>query len=105
MLICGVKTAFVQYFDNTDPVDEVNLALNCGHLRWATENETDHSTAYISMSADNVKIGEWYDLVLLSSKVSEIHIVRFNYTVKELAQQLRWRSHCFYDSRFYQTKT
>lgn len=48
----------VQYIDFTEPVDEVALALSSVCLRWASEHETDHSTAFNSIAADNVEIGE-----------------------------------------------
>lgn len=38
---------FVLYFDITEPVDKVDLPFNCLCVRWATEQEVNHSTGFI----------------------------------------------------------
>lgn len=87
--------ASVPNFDNTELFDEVDLALNFVCLPWASEDETDHSTAFSLISADNVEIGDCYGLVPLPSIGSVFHVVLSNYAVMELAQQLPWPANRF----------
>lgn len=83
-------SAFVQNFDITTPVDQVDYALSCVRLCWATEDETDYSIASKSMSEDNVEIEDWYIMVPLFFVVSVFHIVCSSYAAKSLVPQLPW---------------
>jgi len=93
------ECAFVQYFDITPPMDEVDKSLRCICLRWSTDDGKDHSLR--DPSTATIEAGEWYGIIPFRSIVSVHHIVRSNYPLPPFLPKLPWPSHRFYVNRFF----
>lgn len=80
---------FLQYFDVTFPVDEIDKELYCVCLQRATDAGLDHSINFKTDNTKMIEAGEWYELVTFSSIVSVHYIVRSNYFVSPFSPRLR----------------
>lgn len=93
---------FVQHFDITIPIDEIDNVLNCVCLRWATRDEFGYTINFKSSSQNKVEIGEWYGLVPLASVILGFHIFQSNYAVQPFLPYTPWPAPRFYVNQFYQ---
>ena len=97
--------AFVQYMEVTNPVTEVDKALGCVCLRWATDDEKDWTLDIEeSLKSKHIDAAEWYGLVPFSSIVSTVQVLRSNIAIKPFTPQLPWPLHRFYINRFHLPK-
>lgn len=57
------EVAFVQYLHLTSQMKKKHRILNCISLKWATDNEVDHSVYFKFSSSGTMEAEEWYEVV------------------------------------------
>ena len=86
----------------TQPLTEVDKALRCVCLRWATGDEVDRTlNIQEELRNSHIEVGEWYDLIPFSSIVSTVQVLRSNVSIQPFTQSLPWVLHRFYLNRFF----
>ena len=95
------ECAFVQYMQSTQPIDAVDRELKCLCLRWATEDEIDHTLSDVPDDGQPVEVGKWFGIEHVDSIMGSVHVVRSNFTVHPFTPEIPWSHHRFYVNRFY----
>ena len=109
----------------TPPIDGVDSALDCVCLlQWETGEEVLRaSTPHRQPASQNfthnptdletpqrtkrnkVLASEWFGIVPFSTIEGSIHVLRSNFAVHSLSDELPWTDHRFYINRFYREPT
>jgi len=97
--------AFVQFMEVTECSTTVDEVLGCVCLRWATEDNIDHTldpSAHIR--AGHIETAEWYGLVPFDSLVGTVQVLRANIPIPPFTTQIPWPLHRFHINRFFLNK-
>ena len=90
---------YVQYMQVTPPIDNVEKALNCVYLRWATDDEVDHTVS--TQPVRTISVGEWFGMIPVGAVKGVVHVLRSNMAVHPFTKEKPWPTHRFYLNRFY----
>jgi hypothetical protein len=97
--------AFVQFMEVTKCLTTVDEALGCVCLRWATEDNIDHTVdPSTHIRAGQIETAEWYGLVPFDSIVGTVQVLRSNIPIPPFTSQIPWPLHRFHINRFYVNK-
>ena len=97
--------AFVQFYDAVPPMDEIDKALGCIRMVWATAQEGTHPNG--SNDDDNIEsVSPWYSLVPIASLRGVVHVIRGDYGIDGICavrdvDSVPWFEQHFYVNRFY----
>ena len=99
------EVAFVQFYDTAPPVGEIDKALGCIRLVWATAQE-DYRRKSGTEHVDTQLVSPWYSLIPVSSIRGVVHVVRGDYGLNGLCvgkelDSVPWYEQCFYINRYY----
>lgn len=99
------EVAFVQFYDATSPVDEIDKALGCIRLVWATAQEDCSQKSGINDSSTQ-QVSPWFSLIPVSSIRGVVHVVRGDYGLNGLCvgkelDSAPWYGQHFYINRYY----
>ena len=102
---------FIRYMDVVPPNDGVESALDCVMLRWSAgeapdsqsiDRNADIQTAYrVSEGIEVEMMTPWLGLAPFHSVLSDVHVVRYNYSFPVTPERLHWIFHRFCVNRFY----
>lgn len=95
------ECAFVHYMQCTPPLDGLDDILHCISLRWATDNGVDYTLSSLPIRGDPVVVGEWYDIIPINCIIGTVHVLRSNFAVQAVTEELPWSHHRFHINRFY----
>lgn len=99
---CGGELVFRHYFQITHSVNETDVEPYSVHIRWAAEDEIDHSIWFSPSNYGTIKAGKWYEAAPFSFIVSIHHIMPENNYVPLFCPELPRLVHRFYVNRFHQ---
>lgn len=95
------EMVFVQFFDICPLEDEVDKALGCIKLKWATgETEEDQG----NQTAEKER--KWFTLLPIGTIHAVTHVIRGDYGIKNRGlgvdmEEVDWNEQTFYVNRFY----
>lgn len=97
--------AFLQFYDASPPTDNIDKALGCIKLVWATAQQGSRQ-ALKDVSRSNDFVSPWFSLLPVTTIRGVVHVVRGDYgkdglcVVKDM-DSVPWHKQVFYINRFY----
>ena len=97
--------AFVQFMEVTSCLTKVDEVLGCVCLRWATDDNIDHTLdPSTHIRAGHIETAEWYGLVPFDSLIGTVQVLRANIPISPFTSPIPWPLHRFHVNRFYVNK-
>ena len=99
------EAAFVQFYEATPPVDNIDKALGCIRLVWARAHENYQQTTGTN-DINTQPVSPWYSLIPASSIRGVVHVVRGDYGLNGLGvvkdvDSAPWHEQHFYINKYY----
>lgn len=101
--VAGNKHEFIfnQCMQCTPSLDDLDTESLCILLRWATEDEVDHTLTCDPRNVDILRACKWFGIEPWESVLGTVHLLCSNFAVSPFIEELPWSNHRFYLNRFY----